>query len=97
MSKTAQISFKTDHKLKDQALKKARSEGITLKALLSLAMKAYVRDDFSLGLQRREEPSEYFIKSLKEAEDDLRRGDVVSFDDSQKALKYLDNFKPSHK
>jgi hypothetical protein len=48
---TTQVSFVTDNYLKDQALEKARREGITLKTLLIYAMKAFVEGKISLGIQ----------------------------------------------
>ncbi|MBI5412593.1 hypothetical protein HZA43_05505 [Candidatus Peregrinibacteria bacterium] len=45
-----QVSFVADKNLKDQALEKARREGITLKAFLVQAMKGYVEGKISLSL-----------------------------------------------
>ena len=38
-----------------------------------------------------EEPSDYLIEAIKEAEIDRDRGDVYSFDDSKDALKFIDD------
>lgn len=48
---TTQISFTADKVLKDEALEKARQDGITLKALLINAMKSYVAGEIALGLE----------------------------------------------
>ena len=45
-----QVIFKIDKKLKDQAMKKARHEGITYSAVLKTATQAYVENDFEVGL-----------------------------------------------
>ena len=50
-----QIVFKSDADLKDAALEKARTEGVTLKAVLTMAMRAYVNDEMILGMWRKEE------------------------------------------
>ncbi|MCI0542790.1 hypothetical protein L0Y69_03515 [bacterium] len=48
-----QIVFKSDALLKDEALKKARLEGITLKAMLTMAMRAYVNDELEIFLGKK--------------------------------------------
>lgn len=61
-----QVSFTTDEALKVRALEKARSEGITLKALLIYAMKGFVEGKISFDLHAvTEEPEveEVFFKS----------------------------------
>lgn len=49
-----QIIFKTDKALKDQAMQKAQSEGVTLKAVLYHALKLYIENKLSFGLQINE-------------------------------------------
>ena len=49
-----QIVFKSDPSLKDAALEKAKQEGMTLKAILCSAMRAYVNDELVMGMTRRE-------------------------------------------
>ena len=53
-----QIVFKTDPELKDAALEKAKQEGMTLKAVLCSAMRAYVNDEMVMKMTRREEEYE---------------------------------------
>ncbi|GEM_PF-3350700 len=50
-----QIVFKSDADLKEKTLEKAKGEGVTLKAVLTMAMRAYVNDEMVLGMWRREE------------------------------------------
>ena len=50
-----QIVFKSDPELKDAALEKAKGEGMTLKAVLCSAMRAYVNDEMVMKMTRREE------------------------------------------
>ncbi len=47
---TTQVSFTTNQELKEKALQKAKDEGITLKALLTYAMKSFVDGKISLDL-----------------------------------------------
>lgn len=49
-----QIVFKTDPNLKEKTLEKAKSEGVTLKAILTMAMRAYVNDDLIVGMRHKE-------------------------------------------
>lgn len=46
----AQVSFTADENLKARALEKAKSEGITLKALLTFAMKNFVEGKIAFDL-----------------------------------------------
>ncbi|MCI0542287.1 hypothetical protein L0Y69_00830 [bacterium] len=48
-----QIVFKSDAGLKELALEKTRMEGITLKAMLTMAMRAYVNDELEVFLGKR--------------------------------------------
>lgn len=50
-----QIVFKSDADLKEKTLEKAKTEGVTLKAVLTMAMRAYVNDEMVLGMWRKEE------------------------------------------
>ena len=47
---TTQVSFTTDAELKTRALNKAKSEGITLKAFLTYAMRSFVDGKISLAI-----------------------------------------------
>ncbi|NIA02253.1 MAG: hypothetical protein GWP15_02625 [Nitrospirae bacterium] len=49
-----QIVFKADKSLKDKAMKKAQSEGVTLKAVLYNALKLYIEGKIKFGLQINE-------------------------------------------
>ncbi len=49
-----QIVFKADAALKNKAMKKAQSEGVTLKAVLYHALQLYIEDKLKFGLQINE-------------------------------------------
>ncbi|MFH1947292.1 MAG: hypothetical protein ABIJ23_04010 [Candidatus Magasanikbacteria bacterium] len=46
-----QVTFMSNAKLKNRTIKKVKEEGITLKALLTMAMKAYLNNDLKVSLQ----------------------------------------------
>lgn len=52
---TTQVSFTADQDLKNRALEKAKSQGITLKALLTYAMKGFVDGKISLSIGTSEQ------------------------------------------
>ena len=97
-----QISFVSNKDLKERAMQKAKEDGITLKALFTTAMKLYVNNDLSFSLndssssciselrRDKELPNQYMIDSLREAQEDCKRGDVYSFNDPQKALEFIE-------
>lgn len=47
---TIKVIFNTDKKLKDAAMKKARSQGMTLSAFLNFATRAYVNDSIRVDV-----------------------------------------------
>lgn len=60
-----QITFKAPTVLKERALYKARQEGFTLKALLSMAMREYVNDNLLFSLRSKED---YYDKIFADKE-----------------------------
>ena len=48
------IIFNTDKKLKEQAQKKARAQGLTLSAMLNLATRAYVDEHMTIDMLARD-------------------------------------------
>lgn len=46
-----QIVFKAEKSFKDEAMKKAQCEGVTLKAVLYNALKLYIEGKLNFGLQ----------------------------------------------
>ena len=85
----AQITLKIDPILKEKTLSKVKKEGITLKALIVMAMKGYVQGDLFFGLRSKEEPSQYLLDSIREAETDLKEDNVNSFNNADEMVKYL--------
>ena len=86
------INFRTDKKTKKEAQAIAKKMGLNLSDVLSVLLRGFVRDK-ALNIDL-EEPSDYFIKCLKEARADLARGDVSpDFDNAEDAIKWLDDKK----
>ncbi|MFA5854919.1 MAG: hypothetical protein WC846_01335 [Candidatus Gracilibacteria bacterium] len=64
----SQVSFTADQELKNLALLKAKSQGITLKALLTYAMRGFVDGKISLTIdtsQQEPEVEELFFEDKK--------------------------------
>lgn len=55
---TSQVSFTADEELKNRALEKAKSQGITLKAFLTYAMKGFVEGKISLSIDTSDQEPE---------------------------------------
>jgi purine-nucleoside phosphorylase len=51
-----QITFIADENLKNEAMKKAKSKGITLKAVLVLSLQAFVDGKIDLGISTTMDP-----------------------------------------
>lgn len=86
---TTVVNVKIDPKTKKQAQKVAEELGFSLSALIKGYLKQLIhtkRVSFDLS----EEPSEYLIQSIKEAEEDIKAGRVISFKNPDDALTYLD-------
>jgi hypothetical protein len=87
-----QIVFKSDPELKDAALEKAKHEGMTLKAVLCMAMKAYVNDEMVLGMWRNEEYYEGDDEASSEEKSPPKKK-IKAKDESKKTIRV----KPSSK
>ena len=66
---TTKVIFNTDKTLKEAAMKKARSQGLTYSAVLNLATRAYVNDELEVDMLSRE---------LAEARQQVREGKTIS-------------------
>jgi antitoxin component of RelBE/YafQ-DinJ toxin-antitoxin module len=67
---TEQVIFKIDKKLKDQAMKKAKRDGLPLSVVLKRATQAYVDNDFDIGVSY----SPKLIRDVRQAEKEIREG-----------------------
>jgi addiction module RelB/DinJ family antitoxin len=91
------INFKTDPKVKKQAQKIASDLGFNLSSVLNGYLRHFVKTrtvHFSLTLEeqiaKEKKPTKYFLDSIREAEEDIKRGDVSpSFDNAKDAIDWL--------
>ena len=69
------ISIKVDPLTKKQAQKLSDSLGLSLSAVLKGFLKQFIRTKtITFSAQEGEEPSEYLIKAMKQAEKDWKEG-----------------------
>ncbi len=86
---TAVVNVKVDPQVKKEAQKVAKDLGLSLSGAVNGFLKHLIRTK-TIHFSMSEEPSEYFIEALKESKEDIKAGRVVSFDDPNKALVFLD-------
>ena len=86
--KTVLMTFKTDPQVKQQAQKIASNLGFSLSSFLNAYLKKFIKDK-SIYFTTNEEPTDYLIKSIQEAEDEIKKGEYYSFKDPKDALQFL--------
>jgi addiction module RelB/DinJ family antitoxin len=82
------IHIKTDIQTRDSAKKVAEDFGFTLTSLVNAMLKQIARTK-RLTLSLDETPNQYMIDALKQSEEDVKAGRVISFESGQEALDYL--------
>ena len=89
--KTAVIHFKTKPIIKTRAQKVADELGFGLSALLNGFLNQLIKTKtIEFSAYPKEEPNEFMIKALKEAEEDLKKGRVSpNFDNAHDAIAWL--------
>jgi addiction module RelB/DinJ family antitoxin len=88
--RTAVINIKTDAKIKAQAQKVASKLGFSLSGLINAYLRHLVKSKTVYFSLSSEEPTRELLQMLAESEADRKAGRVVSFEDAEKAIKYLD-------
>src|SRR3989344_2655809 len=73
---TEQVIFKIDKKLKEQAMRKARKDGLPLSTVLKRATQAYIDDEFDIGVSY----SPKLIRDVRQAQREVREGKVFKGD-----------------
>jgi antitoxin component of RelBE/YafQ-DinJ toxin-antitoxin module len=88
---TTQVIFKIDQKLKDQAMKKAKSEGLPFGAVLKLATKAFVDGTLSVNLAPTKVFNERASRMIEKELKDIKEGKNMSpaFNNAKDAINYL--------
>lgn len=88
---TAVINVKTHPEIKSQAKKIAEELGFSLSSLVNAYLRQLIKTKTVIFSTVSEEPSAYMIKMLKQAEKEIKNGDVISFSSKEEELHYLDN------
>ena len=88
---TTQVIFKIDKKLKDQAMKKAQSEGLPFEMVLKLATKAFVEGNLGIGLISNESFNLATGKMINKTLKDIKEGKNLSsgFINAKEVIAYL--------
>ena len=87
---TAVVNVKVDPRVKKEAQKLAADLGLSLSGLINAYLKQIIRTKTVSFSASAEEPSEFLISALKESKKDIKAGRVVSFDNPDAALSFLD-------
>jgi addiction module RelB/DinJ family antitoxin len=87
---TASILIKTDPQLKEKAQKTAEEMGISLTSVINRYLKHFILSKSITFTVKDEIPTQYMIDSLKEAEEDVKKGRVLTFENPGDELAYLD-------
>lgn len=86
---TAVINIRTDLGLKSAAQKVAEELGFSISSLVNAYLKQLVKTK-TVHFSEAEEPSDYLIQLMKEAEEDRKAGRVSpSFDNAKDAIEWL--------
>ena len=87
---TAVINIKTDPKVKEEAQKIAAEMGISLSGVINTQLKQFIRTKTLLCTLDTEIPTKKLLQDIEQAKIDRKNGDVVSFDNVDESLKFLD-------
>ena len=85
------IHIKTDMQTKIKAKKVAEQFGLTLTSMVNALLKEITRTKklyLSLG---EEEPTEYFKQLMRQADEDIKEGRVISFKDGKEAINHVNS------
>jgi addiction module RelB/DinJ family antitoxin len=86
------VSTKIDLQTKKKALQTASELGMPLSAVLKALLKQFIKTKtVNFTIDSEEEPTEYMIESLRQSEEDVKAGRVISFKSGDEALKYIDS------
>jgi len=87
---TAVINVKTHPEIKNEAKKIAEELGFSLSSLVNAYLKQLIKTKTVVFSTVSEEPSAYMIEMLKQAEKEIKNGNVTSFSSKEEELDYLD-------
>jgi antitoxin component of RelBE/YafQ-DinJ toxin-antitoxin module len=75
--------------MKEQAQKTAEELGLSLSGVVKVLLRQFIRTK-RLSVELPEIPNEYLRASLKQSEEDIKAGRVLSFASGKDVLEYLD-------
>jgi antitoxin component of RelBE/YafQ-DinJ toxin-antitoxin module len=88
---TTQVIFKIDKKLKEQAMEKARVDGLPFGSVLKLAIQAYVKGALGISLVAQPPLNTKTKKEVEQALKDIKAKKNLSprFSNAKDAIAYL--------
>ena len=84
------LHIKTDTKTKIEAKRVAEEFGLTLTSLVNALLKQITRTRKLYLSIEKEEPTEYFKQLMREADEDVEKGRIISFKSPREEFRYLD-------
>ncbi len=87
---SAIINFTTEEKIKQEAQKVAKTMGLSLSTVLNNYLKHFVQTKTVVFTTDDETPNHYLTKALRQSEDDVKAGRIITFNSAQEELDYLD-------
>src|SRR5260370_33167934 len=85
---TTFLHIKIEPGIKKQAQETADELGLSLSAVMKALLKQFIRTKhLSVGIP--EIPNEYLARSLKQSDEDIKAGKVISFSDGKDAVSYI--------
>jgi len=88
---TTTIHVKIHTKTKIEAKRIAEEFGFSLTALVNALLKQITRTKQLYLNVGKEEPTEYFKQLMREADEDVKAGRVVSFKNGKEAISYMNS------
>ncbi len=90
---TAVIITKTDPVVKKRAQEVAKEIGVSLSSLINAYLRQIIKTKtVTFSARPQEEPSEYLIKTIKQAEKNYKEGKASPvFTNAKDAIKYLED------
>lgn len=93
---TAVVNIKVDPEVKKKAQEVAEELGFSLSAVLTGFMKQFIREK-GINFSLEPEYTDYFIKSMKESEEDIKNGWVSpTFDNIEDEIAWLNDPKAKY-
>ncbi len=87
---TASILIKTNPKIKKEAQRTAEEMGISLTSVINRYLKHFITAKSITFTVQDETPNRRTMDSLKQSEEDYKKGNVISFDNGKDTFSYLD-------